>query len=300
MSFKLSCRLISAFTLLALNATAYSAISIRESLSWFPVAENIALGMGVEEFRAANQTAKPLTANEFKADGSREGHICFGESLEPQTPKGKVENRLYFSFLQGKLAQVEWKQSGENLNPGLVRGYGTQMAQVGSKLPSEQKSFFAIGGVAPFYTATQERYQLKDGTLATLTATKPLFTAAITDVKYLKDIGKEDFFQKASDDHAIAEWKKEQGDMAGLSEKVIDYLVVSDAGTDTDTATNRTLPKASALQSVPPPAPKKAPSTAPAPSTPSEEPSASTPWSIIVVLIVAAMGLLWLLVKNRK
>jgi hypothetical protein len=299
MSFQLSCRLFSAFTLLVLNATAYPAISIRESLSWFPVAENIALGMGVEEFRAANQTAKPLTANEFKADGSREGHICFGESLEPQAPKGKVENRLYFSFLQGKLAQIEWKQSGENLNPGLVRGYGTQMAQVGSKLPSEQKSFFAIGGVAPFYTATQERYQLKDGTLATLTATRPLFAVAITDVKYLKGIGKEDFFQKSSDDHAIAEWKKEQGDMAGLSEKVIDYLVVSDAGTDTDTATNRTQPKASTLQSVQPPAPKKAPMTSTT-TTPSAAATSPTPWSLIVVLIVAACGLLWLLLKKRK
>ncbi len=36
------------------------------------------------------------------------------------------------------------------------------------------------------------------------------------------------------------------------------------------------------------------------PSTPSEEPTSSTPWSIIVVLIVAATGLLWLLLKKRK
>lgn len=33
---------------------------------------------------------------------------------------------------------------------------------------------------------------------------------------------------------------------------------------------------------------------------PSEEPASSTPWSIIVVLIVAVTGLLWLLVKKRK
>jgi hypothetical protein len=35
-------------------------------------------------------------------------------------------------------------------------------------------------------------------------------------------------------------------------------------------------------------------------ATPSEEPASSTPWSVIVVLIVAAIGLLWLLVKKRK
>ena len=33
---------------------------------------------------------------------------------------------------------------------------------------------------------------------------------------------------------------------------------------------------------------------------PNEEPTSSTPWSIIVVLIVAATGLLWLLVRKRK
>lgn len=34
--------------------------------------------------------------------------------------------------------------------------------------------------------------------------------------------------------------------------------------------------------------------------TPSEEPASSTPWSIIVVLIVAACGMLWLLLKRRS
>lgn len=48
------------------------------------------------------------------------------------------------------------------------------------------------------------------------------------------------------------------------------------------------------------PATKQAPEAKPTQATPSEEPTSSTPWSIIVVLIVAATGLLWLLVKNRK
>jgi hypothetical protein len=51
---------------------------------------------------------------------------------------------------------------------------------------------------------------------------------------------------------------------------------------------------------VQPPAPKKAPSPTTAQSPPSEEPASSTPWSIIAVLIVAATGLLWLLLKGRK
>jgi hypothetical protein len=49
-----------------------------------------------------------------------------------------------------------------------------------------------------------------------------------------------------------------------------------------------------------PPTLKKAPETKPSLTTPSEDPASSTPWSIIVVLIVAAIGLLWLLLKKRK
>jgi hypothetical protein len=63
-------------------------------------------------------------------------------------------------------------------------------------------------------------------------------------------------------------------------------------------SSEQTTPKP--LPVVQPSVPKKAPSTAPVPATPNEEPTSSTPWSIIVVLIVAATGLLWLLVKNRK
>jgi hypothetical protein len=57
------------------------------------------------------------------------------------------------------------------------------------------------------------------------------------------------------------------------------------------------LAKASPM--VQPQTPQKAPEAKPTP-IPSEEPTSSTPWSIIVVLIVAATGLLWLLVKKRK
>jgi hypothetical protein len=48
-----------------------------------------------------------------------------------------------------------------------------------------------------------------------------------------------------------------------------------------------------------PPTPKKSPEAKPG-QTPTEEPTSSTPWSIIILLIVAVTGLLWLLVKKRK
>jgi hypothetical protein len=64
-------------------------------------------------------------------------------------------------------------------------------------------------------------------------------------------------------------------------------------------ATNQLPPKEPALPIVQPSAPAKAPSPSPT-SAPSDEPASSTPWSIIVVLIVAAGGLLWLLLKRRS
>lgn len=45
---------------------------------------------------------------------------------------------------------------------------------------------------------------------------------------------------------------------------------------------------------------QKAPEAVRTPSTPSEEPTSSTPWSIIIVFIVAATGLLWLLGKRGQ
>lgn len=76
----------------------------------------------------------------------------------------------------------------------------------------------------------------------------------------------------------------------------------------TDTAVNATpsksLPPTASSTVITPlsvqsTAPKKTPEAKPA-STQSEEPISSIPWSVVAVLIVAAIGLLWLLLKNRK
>ncbi len=58
-------------------------------------------------------------------------------------------------------------------------------------------------------------------------------------------------------------------------------------------------PPPNSLPSVQPPAPMKAPEVKPS-STSSEEPTSSTPWSVVAVLTAAAIGLLWLALKNTK
>ena len=71
------------------------------------------------------------------------------------------------------------------------------------------------------------------------------------------------------------------------------------SGLSTNAATTtQTTPTPTPPPMVQPPAPKKPLEAKPA--TPSEEPTSSTPWSVVAVLIVAATDLLWLLVKKRK
>lgn len=62
---------------------------------------------------------------------------------------------------------------------------------------------------------------------------------------------------------------------------------------------SKTSPPPSSPNLLPSP-PKKAPETKLTTSTPSEEPTSSTPWSIIVGLVVVMVGSLWLLFKARK
>lgn len=67
----------------------------------------------------------------------------------------------------------------------------------------------------------------------------------------------------------------------------------------TPAGTNETTPAPKPPPGVHPatPMPSEARATA---STPSEEPASSNPWNIIVVLIVAAGGLLWMVLKRRS
>lgn len=71
---------------------------------------------------------------------------------------------------------------------------------------------------------------------------------------------------------------------------------IKTVGTMDETPHAPQLAKASPM--VQPPAPQKAPEAKP--TTANEEPASSTPWSIIVVLIVAATGLLWLVLKRIR
>ena len=73
----------------------------------------------------------------------------------------------------------------------------------------------------------------------------------------------------------------------------------SKSGAGTGAVTERALPKITKAGSIPQPL-KTAPEATPTPTTPKKTPPSSTLWSIIVVLMGAATGLLWLLLKRRS
>lgn len=58
--------------------------------------------------------------------------------------------------------------------------------------------------------------------------------------------------------------------------------------------------KANSASAIKEPTPMKDPSTLQATTTINEQPTSSTLWSIVVIVIAAAIGLLWLLVKKHK
>ena len=64
--------------------------------------------------------------------------------------------------------------------------------------------------------------------------------------------------------------------------------------------TQASQPSITSLPIAHPATAKKPHEPKPQATTSSKEPTSSTPWSIIVVLIVAAVGLLWLLLKRRS
>jgi hypothetical protein len=101
------------------------------------------------------------------------------------------------------------------------------------------------------------------------------------------------YFQRPEDAARINE-------LGGFTPQVAMSLLGAAQG-DVPLAPSATLPTSQKVQtpkaksSSAPKTPEARPAT-----TSTEEPASSTPWSFIVVLIVAATGLLWLLVKNRK
>jgi hypothetical protein len=92
-------------------------------------------------------------------------------------------------------------------------------------------------------------------------------------------------------------------DLTGLKLSLgnADFVVKADLNTVPEPAEQRPDGKqCTVLMTVDQSKPMEALDAKPTTSTPNEQTSSSTPWSIVVVLIVVACGLLWLLLKRRS
>jgi hypothetical protein len=99
----------------------------------------------------------------------------------------------------------------------------------------------------------------------------------------------------ADDEKLLQELAKKRPFLAPSLERAYDFQRYKYPDRSKQTPTGAT---SAPLPIVQPPAPKPTPSTAPT-AVPDEEAASSTPWGIIVVLIVAATGFLWLVLKKE-
>lgn len=100
-----------------------------------------------------------------------------------------------------------------------------------------------------------------------------------------------------------AQWIRERLTKVVLPKNPSKEQPASQSDSPPPTTTSQLQPGAPTLPllSVQTHTPTKTAEAKPTTSTPSEEPASSTPWSIIVVvMIIAATGLLWLLLKRRS
>ena len=111
----------------------------------------------------------------------------------------------------------------------------------------------------------------------------------------LRAIDRVKAFQANPPPYLSPKWRE----VAAELQRAFDKWSKAPQQTGTQPATDQPRPEASIPPIAQTPAPKTAPETKPTTSTPSEQPTPSTPLAVVAVVVVAAIGLLVLLLKRR-
>lgn len=138
-----------------------------------------------------------------------------------------------------------------------------------------------------------------------------IITLICSKIKAIKDEGQTAYLIQSSLEHlhgidhpAVLQLTEEYSKSdVEWTRKAAQSLKATLSGSEVEQAGPISAPRATPTPQPPPvvrPPTPEAPEAKPTPTTPSVETASSTPWSIIVVLIVAALGLLWLLLKRRS
>jgi hypothetical protein len=202
------------------------AVGIKTLLPMLPVDEAIRLQMGIDEFQRITPTISEIIGS-AAADVIKENRI-FGEDVG----KGEIglssKETIYYYFVKGQLARLEWKNKTGNLALSDAKDFTIKLEKSLGIPERVKKSFF--GGETGVFQATEEVYRSSGGVELQFVASLPFFSITVTDVQLLKTLDKSEVFSNITDDHSIKEWDKQNNSgEVKKSENDLDYLLMINA-----------------------------------------------------------------------
>ncbi len=206
------------------------AVGIKTLFPMLPVDEAVRLRMSIDEFQRISPTISEVIGS-TAGDVIKENRI-FGEDVG----KGEIglssKETIYYYFVKGQLARLEWKNKTGNLALSDAKDFTIQLEKSLGIPERVMKSFF--GGKTGVFQATEEVYRSSGGVELQFVASLPFFSITITDVQLLKTLDKSEVFSNITDDHSVKEWDK-QNDSGEVkkSENELDYLLMINANSVT-------------------------------------------------------------------
>lgn len=206
------------------------AVGIKTLFPMLPVDESIRLRMSIDEFQKITPTISEIIGSST-AEVIMENRI-FGEDVG----KGEIglssEETIYYYFVKGQLARLEWKNKTGKMMLSDARDFKIQLEKSLGTPELAKKSFF--GGETGVFQATQEMYRSSGGVELQFVASMPFFSITATDAQLLKTLDKSEVFSNITDDHSIKEWDKQNNSgKVKKSENNLDYLLIINANSAT-------------------------------------------------------------------
>jgi hypothetical protein len=202
------------------------AVGIKMLFPRFPVEEAIRLRMRIDEFQKIRSTVSEIIGSEV-SEVIKENRV-FGEEVGKGEISLSSEETVYYYFVKGQLARLEWKNKTGKLTLSDAQDFGMHLERSFGVPKRVEKSFF--GGETGVFQATEEIYRSSDGIELQFVASSPFFSITVTDVQLLKSLNRSEVFTHISDDHSIKEWDKQNnGEEVNKSKKELDYLSATKA-----------------------------------------------------------------------
>lgn len=260
-------------------------------LPWIKLNERIQIGMKEEVLRAIYPALKPMSGVDSSARGKAQPSEMY---FDPEHQILGTED-VAFGVKNGVLTKFYWSSSAR-IDPSFVK---QTRASLRSSLGEPRVGYKARLTKDQIAKVTTEVFSPSAFNNIVITLSSSLGTTEVEVINIAAEevTAEEMYFSYEKQKQAL------QAQLAGLTGKAPEEAP-ADATNDLlansdESSSNGALKTVAPLQELGSPTLKTS-SPPTITKTPSEEPTSSTLWSVIVILMVAATGLLWLLVKKRK